>query len=292
MYKFKAYYNKSNYDKFQKKLKWKDFSVKILNIWEIAGNGSIISDFINKNGYGQSYVILRAKYDPFYVAQSYPFNVIPDCGVVGYYFLVIKHILRFKPDLIHVRAGPKGLILAKLFAPRTPVVMQFHGTDIRGKEIPWYVKKLANKIIVSTKDLVREGVECYGRPISSEFMDYNNKRNGTALFMRTFPIDKEREAKEFAKENNLELTILNRLPDRPLRFIPYSEFPEFLSSFEYYLDLKGLTSREVLSKTGLQAIACGCKVLVDTGEIVTETEQTSVEKYLDLYQKLINEHKK
>ncbi|MFX0014123.1 MAG: hypothetical protein ACFFB2_06510 [Promethearchaeota archaeon] len=261
--------------------------MKILNICEIAGNGSIISEYINRNGYGKSYVIHRAKYDNMYICQNYDFNFVPDCGVIKYSFIIIKHILSFKPDLIHVRAWTKGLILAKLFSPRVPIVFQYHGTEIRGREIPIYVKRLATKILVSTKDLLREGVEYYGRPISPSFKDHGNKRKGTALFIRTPPVDKTEEAKNFAKENNLELTILNRMADQPLKVIPFNEFPEFLSSFEYVLDLKGLTSREVLSKAGLEAIASGCKVLVDTGEIITETEQTPVEKYIRLYNRLI-----
>lgn len=261
--------------------------MKILNICEIAGNGSVISDYINKEGYGKSYVLHRAKYDKMYICRNYEFNAVPDCGVIEFIIIVIKHILTFRPDLIHIRAWEKGLFFARFFAPRTPIVFQYHGTDIRGREIPIYVKKLANIILVSTKDLLREGVEYYGRPISPRFKNYGNRRKGTALFIRTYPVDKTEEAKEFAEENNLELTILNRMTDQPMKIVPYDEFPEFLSSFEYVLDLKGLTSPEVLSKVGLQAIACGCKVLVDTKEIITETEQTQVEAYVKLYQNLI-----
>jgi hypothetical protein len=130
-------------------------------------------------------------------------------------------------------------------------------------------------------------VEYYGRPISPRFKDYGNRRKGTALFIRTYPVDKTEEAKKFAEENNLELTILNRMFDQPMKIVPYNEFPEFISSFEYVLDLKGLTSPDVLSKVGLQAIASGCKVLVDTKEIITETEQTKVEAYIKLYKSLI-----
>jgi len=66
--------------------------------------------------------------------------------------------LKFRPNLIHVRAWYKGLFLTKLFTPRTPVLFQYHGTDIREKEIPWYVKRFSNKIMTSTKDLVGEGI--------------------------------------------------------------------------------------------------------------------------------------
>ncbi len=193
--------------------------------------------------------------------------------------------------MIHVRAWHKGLILARIFAPRTPVVFQYHGTDIRGKTIPRFVRRLATKILVSTKDLLQDGVEYYGRPISPNFRDFGNRKLGTALYMRTPPFDKEKEALEFSRKRGLELTILNRLPDRPLKFIPYKDFPEYLSSFEFYLDLKGLTTPDVLSKSGLQAIASGCKVLVDTGEILDDTEQTSADEYITLYEKLINRRK-
>ena len=108
-------------------------------------------------------------------------------------------------------------------------------------------------------------------------------RRGQALFTRTGPIDKFEEAKRYCEENNLNLTYINRIKDSPMNIIPHEQFLELLKCFEYYLDLKGLTSLEVLSKSGLEALRAGCKVLVDTGEVVTDFQTTKPNEYVQLY---------
>lgn len=114
-----------------------------------------------------------------------------------------------------------------------------------------------------------------------------NRRKGKALFTRTYPIDKLAEALVFCEENNLNLTIINRIPDFPINTIPHEQFIELLRCFEYYLDLKGLTTPEILSRSGLEALKAGCKVLVDTGEIITDFKMTSPDDYIQLYREIM-----
>jgi len=116
-------------------------------------------------------------------------------------------------------------------------------------------------------------------------------RKETALFTRTFPIDKLKEAINFCQENNLKLTIINRIPDFPINTIPHKQFLELLKCFDYYLDLKGLTTSDVLSRSGLEALRASCKVLVDTGEIITDFKMTSPNDYVKLYFELFESSK-
>jgi len=73
-------------------------------------------------------------------------------------------------------------------------------------------------------------------------------------------------AKEYAKDNKLSLTILDRLKN-PIKYI---KFGETLSRHEYYVDIKRSKGKilDALSKTGLEALACGLKVVRWDGEIV------------------------
>jgi len=112
-----------------------------------------------------------------------------------------------------------------------------------------------------------------------------------ALFTRTYPIDKLKEAINFCQENNLKLTVINRISDFPINTIPHKQFLKLLKCFDYYLDLKGLTTSDVLSRSGLEALRAGCKVLVDTGEIITDFKMTSPDDYVKLYFELFESSK-
>ena len=116
-----------------------------------------------------------------------------------------------------------------------------------------------------------------------------NKRKGKALFTRTYPVDKTNQARSFCTQHNLSLEIINRLADQPITTIPHNEFLHKLTQVEYYLDLKGLTSPTVLSVSGIEALERGCKVLVDTGEIVTDFQTTRFTDYIDLYKTLLDQ---
>lgn len=119
-----------------------------------------------------------------------------------------------------------------------------------------------------------------------------NKRKGKALFTRTYPVDKTNQPRSFCKQHNLSLEIINRLEDQPITTLPHNEFLHKLTQVEYYLDLKGLTSPMVLSVSGIEALERGCKVLVDTGEIVTHFHTTRFQDYIDLYKSLLQRDSK
>lgn len=108
-------------------------------------------------------------------------------------------------------------------------------------------------------------------------------RKGRALFVRTLPVDKTFSAHEFCKQNNLFLETINRLSDLPITTLSHKDFLLKLRTVEYYLDLKGLTSKEVLSVSGIEAIKAGCKVLVDTGDIVVDFVTSKYSDYMLLY---------
>jgi hypothetical protein len=116
-----------------------------------------------------------------------------------------------------------------------------------------------------------------------------NKRKGKALFIRTYPVDKTDQARAFCMQHNLSLEVINRLEDQPITTIPHHEFLHKLTQVEYYLDLKGLTSPTILSVSGIEALERGCKVLVDTGEIVTDFHTTRFQDYVDLYNTLLEQ---
>lgn len=138
--------------------------MKVLFIWDIAGFGARIAQHINSNDLGKAYVIHREQFDPFYITREFEYNVVPRCSIKKFILIVIIHLLRFRPNIVHINSWSKGIFLVKMFAPRSKLVFQFHGSDLRGKTIPWFVKFFSKIILVSTKDLIRKDTMYLGVP--------------------------------------------------------------------------------------------------------------------------------
>jgi len=139
--------------------------LKVLFIFDIAGVGADLADYINRNNFGVAYVVHREQFDRFYMTRSFGYNIVPRCSVKKFILIVIKQLLFFKPEIVHINAWSKAVLFTKIFAPKSKIIIQFHGTDLRGKKIPWYVKLFSNKILVSTKDLLRKKTIYMGVPL-------------------------------------------------------------------------------------------------------------------------------
>lgn len=136
--------------------------MKILHVWDQAGIASRIANYINTNKLGTSRVVYRSVFDPFNLSGKYPLNFATG-GKSSFIYRVIREMIK-KPDIIHVHSWDKAIFFARVFARSSKIVMHYHGTDIRSKEIPDHVKRHSSKILVSTRDLLRPGVEHYGYP--------------------------------------------------------------------------------------------------------------------------------
>ena len=84
------------------------------------------------------------------------------------------------------------------------------------------------------------------------------------------------------KKHNLKLTIIDRIDGNG---VPYRELPNIFQKYEYYLDFKGLTNKEVISKTAMEALASGVKVVTDDGFII-EPDNTDFSERLNSFVKL------
>ncbi|MHA1481548.1 MAG: hypothetical protein ACTSQZ_09020 [Candidatus Thorarchaeota archaeon] len=241
-----------------------------------------ISDWLIKSGH-TSTILSHSSYDTFGMTESALSSKLAD-EVKSFYLLLVDEIKKLKPTHIHINSHLVGLVIARSVAPWTPIVFQYHGTDIRGRiGIHKRVKYLSDKVIVSTEDLMQYG-EWYGCPIPTQFEYKGGRKPNTALMIisGSAPVDKTEDAIQYCFEHNLELTIVDgRIGER----IPSTEMPEYLSRFEYYLDFKGL---DPMSKTGMEAIECGCKVVpeYDLSLVINEYKKTTPADYLELYNSL------
>ena len=205
----------------------------------------------------------RAEFDPFGMTpamwkRTYPYGRW-ESHAYGLHVL-LKAIENY--DLIHVHSFDKCVpTLAYL---RKPILLHYHGSDIRGR---WDDKKgkwkHANRIVVSTPDLLKgapKDAEYLPNPIDIEvFRDLGGPRISKALHFNYDAVDL---AEHVAAENGVQLTVMNK-------GIPYTDMPRILNAYRYYVDVKRDHSDRVLisratdtgSLVGLQALACGCTVL-------------------------------
>jgi hypothetical protein len=127
-------------------------------------------------------------------------------------------------------------------------------------------QKLANDILVATPDLLTlvPHAKYLPNPID---LDHFSKRNdnynrpmNSALTIKTATGDIQKTL-EYCKINNVRLKI--DVFDRTKTPLLYEEIPNFLKKYDIYVDVRIVNDKilENYSKTALESLACGLKVL-------------------------------
>ncbi|MEM4311500.1 MAG: hypothetical protein QXX95_03840 [Nitrososphaerales archaeon] len=239
--------------------------LKVLHIWNTAGVASIIAKYMDRIYETKSWVIMRKKFDKFGLT-SYG-----ECWDTNAKIFTLRALWKAKNySLIHVHAFDRIVPLIKFLYPRKPLVLHYHGSDIRGK---WNLRRRywskADFIIVSAPDMLKGAPSealYLPNPVDTELFYIRGKPEPKTAFHFSYYADDL--AKKLAEKYGLTLTIHNR-EENP---IPYKTLSLFLSSYEYYIDVKrdlsNLNLLKEISKTGLEALACGCKVIRWDGSIM------------------------
>jgi hypothetical protein len=128
-------------------------------------------------------------------------------------------------------------------------------------------QKLADDILVSTQDLLLlvPHAKYLPNPVdvdhfSKDDTNHNKVNNNNALTIHTVTGDIQKTL-EYCKTNNINLKI--NVYDRTKTPLLYAEIPNFLKKYDIYVDIKIVNDKiiESLSKTGLESLSCGLKVL-------------------------------
>ncbi|RLG92000.1 hypothetical protein DRO37_09580 [Candidatus Bathyarchaeota archaeon] len=122
----------------------------------------------------------------------------------------------------------------------------------------------ADAILYSTPDLCDSEAPARAvyvpNPVDTELfrrLDSVKRRRNLALaFNHNLDLDR---AMHYACRYGLSIELLER-------GLPYGELPKILNRYEYYIDR---TSPKSLSKTALEALACGLKVIRWDGRVVS-----------------------
>ena len=272
--------------------------MKILHINDIAGVACILAKYQRFNDI-ESKVLSPNKIDKFGILKFYKdyVNVVEPLNFAEYCISEAKeadviHIHSMEDLVIKMR---------KTFGNSKKIILHYHGTDLRGlknKNNPalstmkikakFYIRKvrnrlslikmgyyrsantesqkLADEILVSTADLLLllPNAKYLPNPIDithfSKDNINNNKVNNNALTIKT-ETGNTQKTLEYLRENNIDLKI--DVFDRTKKPLLHEEIPNLLKKYNVYVDIKIVNDQllESLSKTGLESLACGLKVL-------------------------------
>jgi len=240
--------------------------MKVLHVWNTAGVASTLAKYQSKILGWRTWVLTRKVYDKYGFTTYGKAMTLPNT----IFKLILLYTIR-NYDIIHVHSLDELLPKIKDLYPNKPVILHYHGSEIRNK---WSLRKrywkLADVIIVSTKDLLesapQERVYYLPNPVDTEIFKpiLSIRIKNTALFIYdNHPKYKAslEWAKSIAKKKRLKLIVHNRAV-KPIKFL---DLPLFLNRFEYFIDHKWTPA---LSKTALEALACNVKVIRWDGKVI------------------------
>ena len=272
--------------------------MKILHINDMAGVACILAKYQRFNGI-ESKVLSPNKIDKFGILKYYKdyVEIIDPINFLDYCISQAKdadviHVHSMEEVVVKMR---------KTFGNSKKIILHYHGTDIRGlknKNNPalstmkikakFYMRKLRNRlrlirmgyyksaktesqkladvILVSTDDLLSllPNAKYLPNPVDldhfSKETNHDSKVNDNALTIKT-ETGNTQKVLEYCKENNIDLKI--DVFDRTKTPLLHEQIPNLLKKYNLYVDIKIVNDQllESLSKTGLESLACGLKVL-------------------------------
>jgi len=234
--------------------------MKVLHVWNPASIASTLAKYQARLLGWNTWVMARGAID-IYGETTY--GEILDCGSREFITLVILKARKY--DVIHVHIVDKIVPILKFIYPWKKIVLHYHGTDIRGrwreKERYW---RRADLILVSTRDLLEgapRDIEVHHLPSPVDLEIFRPipelRRPGTALFMTSSEL-KHRVSQPWAIDVARRLKLKLDIIDREKVMIPHRKLPLLLNRYEYFIDHRWVPA---LSKTALEALACGLKVI-------------------------------
>lgn len=267
--------------------------MRILHLWDQAGVAFILAKYQTLRGH-QSNALMVKEYDKFGIGKFYREYIVS----TTLQEFVQKSIDEARSsDILHIHSRSELVHeFRKVFGKSKKIIIHYHGTDIRGiknqklphrsrlsdiavrgiftyrriKEAALFKKRihsqaqaLADAIVVSTPDLMSKVQNAVHIPNPIDIEHF--APNGTVKMDKAITIDTEaidiKLTLDHCKKNGLDfdIDVYNRIQNP----IMYSDMPSFLKRYGLYIDIRYVDGilLENLSKTALEALACGLNVI-------------------------------
>jgi len=235
--------------------------MKILHVWDQAGVGCILAKHHRKAGHDIR-ILKRAGYDPFGISRFYG---EPLLDIDGKAFL--KYAMREAAnyDVVHVHTLYKIIPdLRKKYRDKK-LVLHYHGSEARVRQNDPLKAEAESKVDVilgSTADLKNfvENIVHVPNPVDTDHFAPGSRSNGGSFTIRTTRGDTQ-QVIDYLKNNGIDMKL--DVIDRETNPVPYDQVPSFLTRYGTYVDIKFIdgTLLHAMSKTGLESLACGLRVL-------------------------------
>jgi hypothetical protein len=270
--------------------------MRILHVWDQAGVAFVLAKYQSLQGQDSKAIMVR-EYDKYGIGRFYNEYVI---DVTLEEFVQRSLEEAHSADIVHIHSRSDMVVrLRNEFGNSKKIILQYHGTDIRGikkqklphrsklsdlavrgifayrrvrdtilfkKKIHSQAQRLTDAVIVSTPDLIPlvSNAIYLPNPIDTDHFTpdkiFSKPESARALTMDTEAID-IRLALNYCKQYNVnpQIDVYNRIKDP----IMYKDMPAFLKKYGLYVDVRFVDGKilENLSKTALEALACGLDVL-------------------------------
>lgn len=214
-------------------------------------------------------ILKRSGYDPFAIFPFYNQPII-DSNVRSFLKMCVKAAKNY--DVIHVHTLFKIVPeLRKKYKDKL-IILHYHGSEVRGKgenidPVRLDAEQKSDAILVSTPDLLsyvkNDKVQYFPNPVDTEHFRQasSSVSHQKSLMMVSNRMDVQWTADYLSKIsfNPASCTVI----DRSSNPILYSEMPSMLNQYSTYVDIRYIDGLLLtcLSKTGIEALACGLKVL-------------------------------
>jgi hypothetical protein len=267
--------------------------LNILHIWDQSGVACILAKYQKKIGHNAK-VLRRSNYDPYGIYEYYR-DLVEFVDEKDYLDKCVSEATR--ADVVHIHSRTDALqYLKKKLEKEIKLIMHFHGSDLRGikqnfthqkiTSIPkLFIKNYNSRRIRERNNLLAEN---YADRIILSTPDLQEKIKMTIPIVLDNPVDTEHFCKSVTMSNgaskddiftfSTEATsntnwIINycknnginslHVIDRTKSPIRYSKMPDFLQKFSTYVDIRYVNNSVLhnLSKTALESLACGLKVI-------------------------------
>jgi glycosyltransferase involved in cell wall biosynthesis len=272
--------------------------LRILHVFDQAGVAFILAKYQQMQGHDSNVITtFNSDSDKYGIREFYKEYMLPARSEDEF----IQKSINFgrSADIIHVHSRIDVLLsLRRELGLSKKIILQYHGSDIRGvkkQKLPhrsllsdlavmsiYKYRKIRDKlflrhrlhnkaqsmsdvVIVSTMDLLKLVKNAIHIPNPVDVDHFTPAEKGNNSQKDALIIDTEvtdiRSALEYCKKNNIYLNIevFNRVKNPTM----YKDMPDLLRRYKIYVDIKFVDGIPLasLSKTGLEALACGLKVL-------------------------------
>lgn len=249
--------------------------MKLFHYLDTAGVASVLAKYQQRGGHDVTVYVRGRDDDRFQFGDAY--IGVERSTFSNTYCLVLEGVLKMRgSDVVIIHNHDKVIPHIRRLYKRKPIWLIYHGIQSHGlwnQEKPYWCG--ANEVFCVTSDLLEnapENVRFIHRPVDRELfydMHFDRQRKRTVLFLKHY---RSQFYTKYVKPHVDELISEYSIPTLEVINndeiqIPHKRLPHFLNSFEYVIDIPMSLTLEThiveneLSLIGLQALACGCKVL-------------------------------